>query len=164
MTGPSNGFETFSSPDESHSRSSSIASGRPYLGICLGLQLLFQSSEEEKGATPNHSVRGTEGLAVFKGTVPRFDVPGLKVPHMGWNRVEATGDCPLLKGIPDGSYFYFVHSYYVRPEDEAIVAARSDYGGNFTAMVRRENVFAVQFHPEKSQAVGIRFLENFVKL
>jgi len=132
-----------------------IASGKPYLGICLGLQLLFESSEEDKGA---------RGLSIFAGTVPKFDVPGLKVPHMGWNKVKLAGDCPLLNGIPDESYFYFVHSYYVRPADKTITAARSDYGGEFTAMVQKENIFAVQFHPEKSQAVGIRFLENFVKL
>ena len=86
------------------------------------------------------------------------------VPQIGWNQAHIKREDPLMEGIPDHSYFYFVHSYYVQPADKRIVAARSDYGGKFTAMVRKENIFAVQFHPEKSQAVGIRFLENFVKL
>lgn len=133
-----------------------IGSGKPYLGICLGLQLLFEKSEEGKGAS---------GLGVFKGDVPRFRVKKLKVPHMGWNRVEIKKrGCPLFRKVPDKSFFYFVHSYYARPDDKGIIAAASDYGSEFAAMVWDDNVFAVQFHPEKSQAAGLRFLANFIKL
>ena len=142
-----------------------IAKGVPYLGICLGLQLLFEDSEEG-GAIP--------GLGVLPGRVRRFAVNGngLKVPHMGWNQVQqqATsnkqqyGSCPLLQGIPDGSFVYFVHSYYGDPADRSVVALETDYGGRFASMVWRKNLYATQFHPEKSQAVGLKLLENFIKL
>lgn len=133
-----------------------IAADKPFLGICLGLQLLFDVSYEE----------GTwEGLGVVPGKVVRFaDRPDLKVPHMGWNRVEPIGESPLLAGIPRDSYFYFVHSYYVVPEDESIVAARTEYGESFTSVIQRGRMFATQFHPEKSQQVGLRLLQNFAQL
>jgi len=139
-----------------------IASGKPYLGICLGLQLLLEESEEGQGA---------RGLKVLDGKVPRFSRNGLKVPHMGWNQVRrpAAGNtrheaCPLLKGIADGSYFYFVHSYYAEPADRSVVALETEYGTPFASMVWRDRLFATQFHPEKSQAVGLRLLKNFVEL
>jgi imidazole glycerol-phosphate synthase subunit HisH len=133
-----------------------IAADRPFLGICLGLQLLFDVSHEE----------GTwEGLKVLSGEVVRFpDRPGLKVPHMGWNSVVPTGEVPLLGGIPSGAHFYFVHSYYVVPKDESVIAARTDYGGPFTSVVRRGRMFATQFHPEKSQQFGLTLLRNFAEL
>lgn len=133
-----------------------IAADRPFLGVCLGLQMLFDMSYED----------GTwEGLGVLPGKVVRFaDIPGLKVPHMGWNRVEPTGGVPILAGIPQDAYFYFVHSYYVVPEDESIVAARTDYGGQFTSMVARGRLFATQFHPEKSQQLGLQLLRNFATI
>ena len=133
-----------------------IAQGTTYLGICLGLQLLFETSEEGESA---------KGLGVLAGAVKRFAVSGgLKVPHMGWNQVTSTQQCPLLSGVPDGSFVYFVHSYYAEPADRSLVALESDYGGRFAAMVWRKNLYATQFHPEKSQAVGLKILENFVKL
>ncbi|MGQ0634811.1 MAG: imidazole glycerol phosphate synthase subunit HisH [Planctomycetaceae bacterium] len=130
-----------------------IAAGRPFLGICLGLQLLFDVSYED-GEWP--------GLGILPGKVVRFaDLGGLKVPHMGWNQVESVGPCPLLAEIPAGSHFYFVHSYFVVPENEALVAAQTEYGGRFTSMVARDKLFATQFHPEKSQHVGLQLLKNF---
>lgn len=133
-----------------------IASGKPFLGICLGLQLLFEESDE--GGL-------YEGLGVLKGRVERFpDGAGLKVPHMGWNRLDRTGNCPVFSGIPDDAYFYFVHSYYVVPADESVVAARTNYIVPFVSAVARENVFAVQFHPEKSQRHGLALLKNFAQL
>lgn len=132
-----------------------IGSGRPYLGICLGFQALLESSEE---------AAGVRGLAVFEGTVPRFCVNGLKVPHMGWNRLKILRpDCPLLRGIED-PYVYFVHSYYCAPQDPTVVCATTEYGRPFCSMLWAGNVFATQFHPEKSQAVGLKMLDNFVKL
>ncbi|MGE5192543.1 MAG: imidazole glycerol phosphate synthase subunit HisH, partial [Deltaproteobacteria bacterium] len=130
-----------------------IASGKPFLGICLGLQLLFDVSYED----------GTwEGLGVVPGEVVRFpESPGLKVPHMGWNRVEPVGNCPLLAGIPPDSYFYFVHSYYVVPRDESVIAGRTEYGRTFTSVIQRGKMFATQFHPEKSQQFGLKLLQNF---
>ena len=130
-----------------------IAAGRPFLGICLGLQLLFDVSHED----------GTwEGLGVLRGEVVRFaDQPGLKVPHMGWNRVIPVGSCPLFAGIDEGANFYFVHSYYVVPADRSVVAAQTDYGETFTSVVQRGRMFATQFHPEKSQQFGLRLLKNF---
>ncbi len=132
----------------------SIEKGKPYLGICLGLQVLFTESEEF-----GHS----KGLDIFKGRVPRFPDGELKVPHMGWNSIKIRKRPPILDDIPDGEYFYFVHSYYVAPEDETVIAATTDYGIEFTSIVWRENVMAVQFHPEKSQTMGLRMLENFGK-
>jgi glutamine amidotransferase len=131
-----------------------IASGKPFMGICLGLQALFQTSEE----TP-----GIEGLSIFKGSVKRFQIaPELKVPQIGWNGVNQKRlDCPMFAGIEDGAYFYFVHSFYVAPEDQGIVAGETDYGLNYCSAVWKDNVFAVQFHPEKSQAMGLQMLKNF---
>jgi len=138
-------------------------SGRPFLGICLGLQVLFGESEE----FGRH-----EGLGVFEGRVVRFP-PGLagpgpggghaplKVPHMGWNRVDVVADHPLFRGIPPGSYFYFVHSYHVVPRDESCVACRTEYGISFVSGVARGRLAAVQFHPEKSQRAGLALLANF---
>ncbi len=139
-----------------------IHSGRPFLGICLGLQILFDESDEH-GRVP--------GLGVLPGRVVRFAPTShaTKVPHMGWNqvyradRLAASGaEEPLLDGIPDGTYFYFVHSYYVAPSDDGMVALTCTYEAPFTAAVRRDNLFACQFHPEKSHAAGLRLLANFV--
>lgn len=127
-----------------------------YLGICLGLELLFEKSKEGGGC---------EGLGILKGDVVRFKGAGLKVPQIGWNQVRITNDdCPLFKGIANNTFFYFVHSFYVRPKDGAVIAATTDYGGEFASMVWKENIYAVQFHPEKSQKVGLKFLENFMRL
>jgi len=135
-----------------------IASGRPFLGICVGYQALFEKSEEFNSCAA--------GLNVFKGKVVRFrEQPGLKIPQIGWNQIElAQPECPLFRGIADASYVYFVHSFFPRPEDASIVATRTTYGESFASAIWRENVFATQFHPEKSQDVGLRLLENFVKL
>ena len=132
-----------------------LTTGRPFLGICLGLQLLFTESEE---------FGFTKGLNIIPGRVVRFP-KGLKVPHMGWNAVEIwKKDCPLLKGIKEGSYFYFVHSYYVVPFDFSVVSTSTTYGVEYTSMVWKENIFATQFHPEKSQSLGLAILENFHRL
>jgi imidazole glycerol-phosphate synthase subunit HisH len=131
-----------------------IAAGRPYLGICLGLQVLFDESEE------HGPVRG---LGILRGRVRRFaDRPGLKVPHMGWNRVTLCKDEPLWRDVPDPAYVYFVHSYFVVPDDPRVTALRTDHGEDFCAAVRHENIFATQFHPEKSQALGLALLGRFV--
>jgi glutamine amidotransferase len=133
-----------------------IASGKPFLGICLGLQLLFDVGYEGGEY---------EGLGVLRGKVIRFDLaPPFKVPHMGWNRGKFKGEPPLLKGISEGAYFYFVHSYYVVPQDTSVVAIEADYGHPFCAAVWQNNLFATQFHPEKSQADGLRILKNFAEL
>lgn len=133
-----------------------ITSGRPFLGVCLGFQALFESSEEAPGV---------KGLSIFAGSVPRFSVNGLKVPHMGWNQVRVRQKtCPLLAGIEDEPYVYFVHSYYCKPADDAVVCGTTDYGGEFCSMLWKGNVFATQFHPEKSQAIGLMMLKNFVGL
>jgi glutamine amidotransferase len=135
-----------------------MASGRPFLGICVGYQALFEASDEFNSCAA--------GLGVFGGRVVRFkQQPGLKIPQIGWNRLEfARPDCPLFEGIPDGSHVYFVHSFHPAPEEESIVASWTDYGGRFASAVWRDNVFATQFHPEKSQEVGLRMLRNFVGL
>ncbi len=134
-----------------------IDGGTPFLGICLGLQLLFDESEE---------FGPVAGLGILRGRCVRFrkDDPQLRIPHMGWNQIRKRGDVPHLAGIADGTYLYFVHSYVVRPEDDQLIAATTDYGGEFVSAVRRENVFACQFHPEKSQSVGLRILKNFSEL
>jgi len=147
-----------------------INSGKPYLGICLGLQVLFSESEE---------FGRCKGLDIFRGKVVKFEfgVQGagaaqssepltsnlspLKVPHMGWNEIKMRDGNPLFSGIQDRSFFYFVHSYYVVPDDTSITAATTDYGIEFTSSVRKDNIFAVQFHPEKSQAMGLQMLRNF---
>jgi glutamine amidotransferase len=130
-----------------------IASGRPFFGVCLGLQLLLDGSDE--GVEP--------GLGVLAGRARRLP-PGLKIPHMGWNSVELRLSHPVLEGVPSGSYFYFVHSYYADLEDQSIVAGTTTYGVEFCSAAARDNVIAVQFHPEKSGEIGLRLYDNFVKL
>jgi glutamine amidotransferase len=133
------------------------ASKKPFLGICLGMQLLFEKSEEAKEA---------KGLGILKGAVKRFkQSKGLKVPHMGWNQIKVKDEaCPLLKNIPDNAFVYFCHSYYPDPKDKGVIAAATEYGVDFSSFIWRENIFGAQFHPEKSQSVGLKILENFVKL
>jgi imidazole glycerol-phosphate synthase subunit HisH len=135
-----------------------IESGRPFLGICVGYQALFEKSEEFNSCAA--------GLGVFKGAVVRFpEKNGLKVPQIGWNQLESINtQCPLYRGIPEGSYVYFVHSFFPKPEDPSIIATRTTYGETFASSVWRDNVFATQFHPEKSQNVGLQLLKNFVDL
>jgi len=133
-----------------------VARGTPFLGICLGMQLLFEESEEF-GPVP--------GLGIFPGRVVRFtDTPGLKVPHMGWNQIRKRQDVPHLRGVDEGAFVYFVHSYYVVPADASLVATSTEYGIEFASAIARDNVFATQYHPEKSQAVGLRILQNFGRL
>ena len=128
----------------------------PFLGICLGLQLLFERSDE----TP-----GVEGLGILKGEVLRIpDCDGLKIPHMGWNSLHLQNEGRLFKGLTEESYVYFVHSYYLKAEEEEIVKATADYGVTIHASVEKDNVFACQFHPEKSSDVGLQILRNFVEL
>lgn len=147
-----------------------IDSGKPFMGICLGLQALFKSSEESPDV---------EGLGIFEGTVKRFDggagfpacpkhtqagkpAPQLKVPQIGWNAVkQARSDCPMFEKIDDNAYFYFVHSFYVAPVDKTIIAGQTNYGIEYCSAVWKDNVFAAQFHPEKSQAAGLQMLHNF---
>jgi glutamine amidotransferase len=143
-----------------------LQDGRPFLGICLGLQLLFSESEEFGrhegiGFLPGKVVRFAAGMAAPDGA---FGTASLKVPHMGWNRVEFTMDHPALRGVPSGSYFYFVHSYYVLPDDPAVVACKTSYGVEFAAGVGKGNLLAVQFHPEKSQVAGLALLGNFGRM
>ena len=135
-----------------------IQTGKPFLGICVGYQALFERSEEFNSCAA--------GLGLFKGSVVRFtERPGLKIPQIGWNQIEiAKTDCPLYRGIASGSYVYFVHSFYPQPVDQSIVATRTYYGDNFASSVWRDNVYATQFHPEKSQKVGLQLLKNFVAL
>ena len=133
-----------------------LRAGKPYLGICLGLQVLFESSEENPGCA---------GLGVLPGTVRRFsERPGLKIPHMGWNRTTRApaAGTPALGRVPDGTYFYFVHSYFPVPARAEDVALESDHGAKFCAAVARDNIFAAQFHPEKSQGAGAALLSAFV--
>ena len=133
-----------------------IDGGKPFLGICLGLQLLFEVSHE-------HGEH--EGLGVLKGECVRFDLPPeYSVPHMGWNQISIPSRPPILDGIAEGTYFYFVHSYFVVPGDRQVIATETDYGGPFCSMIWRDNVYATQFHPEKSQTVGLRILKNFAEL
>ena len=132
-----------------------VKAGRPFLGICLGLQLLFTRSFED-GEYP--------GLNVFPGDVVRFpDVPGLKVPHMGWNQLLVHRPAPLFRDVPDGSSVYFVHSYYAAPKNAGLVATETDYPEPFASAIWHENVFATQFHPEKSQKVGLEMLRRFAE-
>ena len=133
----------------------SIRRGTPFLGICLGLQLLFDVS---------HEGGRFEGMGIIPGEVVRFqDQAGVKIPHMGWNQAVIRQPVPLLKGIDEGSHFYFVHSYYVVPTDQSVVAVECDYHQRFCAMIWRDNIFATQFHPEKSQHVGLQVLKNFAE-
>ncbi len=133
-------------------------SGRPFLGICLGMQLLLSESDE---------MGRHRGLDLVPGQVVRFAANGagpIKVPHMGWNSLRRQHESPLLAGVPDGSMVYFVHSYLCRPADPAVVMATAEHGGPFCAVLQRDNLFATQFHPEKSGAVGLRMLDNFARL
>ena len=133
---------------------SAIKNGIPFLGICLGLQVLFEKSSESPGSM---------GLGFFKGECVRFN-EGLKVPHMGWNNLELTGVNPLFEGINEGDKFYFVHSYYVSPKDDKIIAAKTDYGVKFASACAKDNIYALQFHPEKSSLKGLEILKNFEKI
>jgi glutamine amidotransferase len=139
----------------------SVKGGTPYLGFCLGLQLLFDVSYENG----EH-----KGMGLIPGKVVRFDLDDyksdlpLRVPHMGWNRIEFDRPCPMLDGIESGQHVYFAHSYHVVPDDEKVIATSTDYGYNFTSAVWKDNIFATQFHPEKSQSVGRKMLENFVNM
>jgi glutamine amidotransferase len=143
----------FVDPIKSH-----ISRGRPFLGICLGLQMLFDVGYED-GEHP--------GMGVLPGQCVRFDVDstlGLKVPHMGWNQLTFTRPSPLFTDLPDGSNVYFVHGYHVTPADPSVIATTTDYGRPFVSSIRRDNVMATQFHPEKSQKVGLQILHNFASL
>jgi glutamine amidotransferase len=165
-----------------------IESGKPILGICLGLHFLFSESEEfglHQGldilrgrvrrfpqsvppSGPRTSASGSAEVTVEASAEPS-PVPGprssrLKIPHMGWNEVHLQREVPIMEGIPDGSYFYFVHSYYVEPDERSIIAGMTEYGVRFTSLIWRDNLFATQFHPEKSQALGLRLLANFGRL
>lgn len=133
-----------------------VASGKPFIGICLGLQLLFDSSEESPGV---------EGLHLLDGVVKRIpDGEGIKVPHIGWNSLDFQNEGRLFKGIDEGSFVYFVHSYYLEATDPSIVKATTEYGCHIHASVEKDNVFACQFHPEKSSAVGLQILKNFANV
>ncbi len=133
-----------------------VEKGTPLLGICLGLQLMFEYSEEKEGC---------KGLSLLKGGVKRIpDAPGLKVPHMGWNSLTVKENAKLFKNLPEDPYVYFVHSYYLQAEEPEIVAATTEYGVTIHASVEKDNVFACQFHPEKSGEVGLAILKNFVEL
>jgi len=135
-----------------------IQTGKPFLGICVGYQALFERSEEFNSCAA--------GLGVFPGSVVRFSAkPGLKIPQIGWNQIELVQPaCPLYRGVASGSYVYFVHSFYPQPVDSSIVATRTEYGDTFASSVWRDNVYATQFHPEKSQKVGLQLLSNFAAL
>jgi glutamine amidotransferase len=134
-----------------------IESGKPFLGICVGYQALFERSQEFDSSAA--------GLGIFRGSVVRFsEKPGLKIPQIGWNQLEILKpECPLYRGITNGSFVYFVHSFFPQPADPTIVATQTEYGQTFASSVWRENVFATQFHPEKSQEIGLRLLANFVE-
>ena len=132
------------------------SSNTPFLGICLGLQLLFKESEETPGA---------EGLNILPGKILRIpDKEGLKIPHMGWNSIDIKPEARLFKGLPDNPYVYFVHSYYLKADNEADVAASTEYSTHIQAAVERDNIFACQFHPEKSSDIGLKILKNFASL
>ena len=131
-----------------------LSSGKPFLGICLGLQLLFTESEE---------FGLHKGLGWIRGRVVRFKSNGLKVPHMGWNSLTIRKPSPVLEGLPADAMVYFVHSYYVTPEDPSLIATTTEYGLSFASSIAVGNVFACQFHPEKSQAVGLMLLRNFTQ-
>lgn len=132
-----------------------VDKGKPFLGICIGFHVLMQKGEED----PGHP-----GIGLIRGTVPRFIVKDLKVPHLGWNQVAQVRDSPIWKDIPDTSFFYFAHSYHVWPEDESIAIGRTDYGIDVISAIQRENIFGIQFHPEKSQKWGLKVLKNFIDL
>lgn len=132
-----------------------ISAGKPFLGICLGMQLLFEGSAESPGV---------KGLGIFNGMVKNIIAPALKIPHMGWNSLYFGEESPLFKQLPENPYVYFVHSFHVVPEDQSLVTAFTDYGGKVTAAVGRGNVQAVQFHPEKSSNAGLTILKNFIAI
>jgi glutamine amidotransferase len=132
-----------------------VEAGKPFLGICLGQQLMFETSEE---------MGQHQGLGLFRGRVRRFPDGALKVPHIGWNQIHIQRDDPLLASVAPESFTYFVHSYYVDPVDEGVVVTTTDYGIDFASIVGRDQVWGIQFHPEKSQDVGLRILENFVRI
>ncbi len=133
-----------------------VSNGTPFLGICLGLQLLFESSEESPKA---------DGLGIFKGSNVRIpQTYGLKIPHMGWNSLSFPKESPLFKGIDDGSFVYFVHSYYMQPEDKSIISATCEYSATLPVALSRGNVHATQFHPEKSGEIGLKILKNFISI
>jgi glutamine amidotransferase len=134
---------------------SEVKNKKPILGICLGMQLLFESSEEAKAK---------KGLGVLKGVVKKFPRGDFKVPHMGWNQIKIVPECPIFKEVPDDAYVYFCHSYYPVPKDKRINSATCGYGVDFTSAVWKENVYGVQFHPEKSQSAGLKIIENFANL
>lgn len=131
-----------------------IQTGKPFLGICLGLQLMLESSEENPGVP---------GLSLIRGQVKRF-APHLKVPHLGWNELRQTGDSPLWRDIPESTYFYFAHSFFIAPENNDVVVGETEYDGPVPVAIRRENVYGLQFHPEKSQQYGLQILKNFIEL
>jgi glutamine amidotransferase len=135
-----------------------IKTGRPFLGICVGYQAMFERSEEFDSRAA--------GMGLFEGSVVRFPAgQGLKIPQIGWNQIEIVQpECPLFEGVENGSHVYFVHSFYPQPEDDSIAVCRTTYGVDFASAVWRDNVYATQFHPEKSQKIGLAILENFVKL
>jgi glutamine amidotransferase len=132
-----------------------IAAGKPFLGICVGLQMLFEGSEEDPGVP---------GLGIFTGMVRKITAPGLKIPHMGWNSLDFQAESTLFRSLPANSFVYFVHSFHAVPYDESIITATTEYGGPVTASVGRGRVQAVQFHPEKSSAVGLKILTNFKEM
>jgi imidazole glycerol-phosphate synthase subunit HisH len=138
-----------------------IAEGAPFLGICLGMQILFESSEEAPGLS---------GLGVIKGKVKKFNNKKLIVPHMGWNQIQRTGESvqkaedKLFKGIKNDSYFYFVHSYYCQPKNKSVILTTTDYGINFASSIHKNNIWAYQFHAEKSQKLGLKLFNNFLSL
>ena len=135
-----------------------IARGKPFLGLCLGLQLLFERSDEAPGV---------KGLGVLKGEVKKFKIKGHKVPHMGWNNIKLkiqNSKLKILKDVPDGAYMYFVHSYYVKPKDRSVILTTTDYGGKFVSGICKYNIYGLQFHPEKSQELGLKIMKNFINL
>jgi len=131
-----------------------IRDGKRYLGICLGMQILFESSEEAPGIP---------GLDIIRGTVPRF-TGSMKIPHMGWNSINIMKGSPMFRGIGSGDFFYFVHSFYCAPSDPEVVATTTEYGDPFVSSIETGKVFACQFHPEKSQTVGLKLLQNFLDI